>query len=485
MARNHEGDSDWSDSGFGLTNVAGNNAPDFGIDMTTRSFRENTPPNRNVGAPVTASDDDGDTLAYTLEGRDKDSFTIVDTSGQIRTKSGVTYDYEAKRTYFVTVKADDEVGGTDIIAVTINLIDVVSEGGGGGGGGGGGDGDGDGGGGGGSTSNAAPRFADSADTRRFPENTPPGQDIGAPVTAADAGGGPLTYALAGPGCRRRSTSTPKNGQLKTKPGVVYDFETKPSYSVIVKVGDDEDASGTIAVTLVVTDVDEQPATPEAPTVSAPEGSSTSLLVSWKAPDRNGGPPLTGYGVEYRQGTVGDWKAWQHDGTATSTTITELRPHTDYQVRVQALNDETPSDWSPPGSGQTNNTAPVFANADAIRSFPENTPPGENIGTPVAAVDPDGDPLTYALEGADAVSFDIESWDRADQDQDRRDLRPRGEGFLCRGSSGDGSARRRRRHRRDRPDHGRGREASDAGGADGEGTGGVEHQPVGDLDGAGH
>ena len=405
MARNHEGDSDWSASGFGRTNVAGNSPPDFGIDMTTRSFRENTPPNRNVGAPVTATDDDGGTLTYTLEGRDKDSFTIVETSGQIRTKSGVTYDYETKRTYFVTVKADDEMGGTDIIAVTINLIDVVSEGGGGGGGGnGGGGGDGDGGV--GSTSNTAPGFGDSADTGSFPENTPPGQDIGAPVTATDPDGDPLVYTLEGLDAALFDID-PETGQIKTKSGVTYDYETKPSYSVIVKVEDDEGASGTIAVTLVVTDVDEQPATPAAPTVRAPEGSSTSLLVSWKAPDRNGGPPLTGYGVEYRQGTVGDWKAWQHDGTATSTTITELRAHTDYQVRVRALNDETASDWSPPGSGQTNNTAPVFANADAIRSFPENTPPGENIGTPVAAVDPDGDPLTYALEGADTASFDIE------------------------------------------------------------------------------
>ena len=407
MARNHEGDSDWSASGFGRTNVAGNSPPDFGIDMTTRSFRENTPPNRNVGAPVTATDDDGGTLTYTLEGRDKDSFTIVETSGQIRTKSGVTYDYETKRTYFVTVKADDEMGGTDIIAVTINLIDVVSEGGGGGGGGnGGGGGDGDGDGDGGSTSNTAPGFGDSADTGSFPENTPPGQDIGAPVTATDPDGDPLVYTLEGLDAALFDID-PETGQIKTKSGVTYDYETKPSYSVIVKVEDDEGASGTIAATLVVTDVDEQPATPAAPTVRAPEGSSTSLLVSWKAPDRNGGPPLTGYGVEYRQGTVGDWKAWQHDGTATSTTITELRAHTDYQVRVRALNDETASDWSPPGSGQTNNTAPVFANADAIRSFPENTPPGENIGTPVAAVDPDGDPLTYALEGADTASFDIE------------------------------------------------------------------------------
>ena len=382
QAKNDEGDSPWSDSGFGQTNVAGNNPPEFVGDMTTRRFRENTPPGRNIGTPVTATDADGGTLTYTLEGRDAESFTIVGTSGQIRTRSGVTYDYETKRTYFVTVKTDDKRGGTDIIAVTIYVTDETETGRPDGGRSP-------------SSGGEGPSFTASTATRSFPENTPPGQNIGDPVTAKESGDDPLTYTVGGSDAASFDIDA-KTGQLKTKAGVTYDHETKDTYTVTVKATDSSRFSDTIAVTIRVTNVDEKPATPDAPTVSAPEGSTTSLLATWTTPERNGGPPIANYDVQYRQGTSGDWSDWGHDGT--DTTITGLAPHTDYQVRVRAFNGELHSDWSPPGSGQTNNTVPAFADTGTTRSFPENTPPGQDIGTPVAAGDPDGDPLVHTLSG---------------------------------------------------------------------------------------
>ena len=118
LATNTDGDSDWSPSGSGQTNTAGNNAPAFSSATATRSVPENSPASTNVGAPVTATDGDNDPLTYTLEGTDADSFEIVSTSGQIRTRSGVTYD---QSTYAVIVKADDSNGGSDTIAVTITV----------------------------------------------------------------------------------------------------------------------------------------------------------------------------------------------------------------------------------------------------------------------------------------------------------------------------------------------------------------------------
>ena len=55
-----------------------------------------------------------------------------------------------------------------------------------------------------------------------------------------------------------------------------------------------------------------------------------------------------------------------------------------------------------------NVAPEFASATTSRMVAENTPAGENIGSSVAANDPNGDALTYALGGTDAASFDIDS-----------------------------------------------------------------------------
>ena len=122
-ATNDEGDGPWSRPGSGQTNVAGNDLPMFQTTSTTRSFAENTPAGEPVGAPVTASDP-GDTLAYSLEGPDASSFSIVRASGQIETRSGVTYDFEARDSYAVTVKATDSHNTSATIAVDIDITDV-------------------------------------------------------------------------------------------------------------------------------------------------------------------------------------------------------------------------------------------------------------------------------------------------------------------------------------------------------------------------
>ena len=126
-ATNSDGNGPWSPSGSGQTNSAGNSAPTFSSSTASRSVAENSGGGIDVGAPVTATDIDNDQLAYALEGADMASFNLVTISGsaQIRTKSGVTYDYEARTfPYTVIVKADDNNGGTDTVTVTIDLTDV-------------------------------------------------------------------------------------------------------------------------------------------------------------------------------------------------------------------------------------------------------------------------------------------------------------------------------------------------------------------------
>ena len=93
-------------------------------ESATRSIPENTPAGINVGAPVSAEGDG--TLTYTLSGPDAASFTIVPTTGQVRTWDGVVYDYETKNRYTVTVGADDESGESDTIDVTIHIEDLVA-----------------------------------------------------------------------------------------------------------------------------------------------------------------------------------------------------------------------------------------------------------------------------------------------------------------------------------------------------------------------
>ena len=134
--------SDGSDSvsdTFDIVVSAANNAPVFATDTASRSFTETVgdapvdsfdPLDRAVGAVgavVTATDADGDTLTYSLEGTDAAEFLIVSSSGQIQTDFGAKYDREAKASYSVTVKADDGNGGSDTIAVTITVDNAVEK----------------------------------------------------------------------------------------------------------------------------------------------------------------------------------------------------------------------------------------------------------------------------------------------------------------------------------------------------------------------
>ena len=121
-----DGTASVSDTFDIVVSAAANTAPVFATDTTSRSFTETVgdaavTDQGEVGAVVTATDADGDSLIYTLEGTDAAKFYIVADTGQIRTDFNQKYDRETQASYSVTVKADDSNGGSDTIAVTINV----------------------------------------------------------------------------------------------------------------------------------------------------------------------------------------------------------------------------------------------------------------------------------------------------------------------------------------------------------------------------
>ena len=94
-----------------------------------RSVFENTPAGVDIGEPVAARDDEGDTLTYSLSSGGA-NFDIVETTGQLQTK--VPLDRERTSSYAVTVavhdgKASDGTASTttdDTIRVTIAVENV-------------------------------------------------------------------------------------------------------------------------------------------------------------------------------------------------------------------------------------------------------------------------------------------------------------------------------------------------------------------------
>ena len=162
------------------------------------------------------------------------------------------------------------------------------------------------------------------------------------------------------------------------------------------------------ITVTVTDVDEKPDTPGAPTVSM--ASETSLMVRWSEP-ANKGPPITDYDYRYKKTTDSDqdWtEVTDTPITELSVTISILDEDTAYDVQIRAKSPEGTSDWSPEGTGTTGatqaNEEPRFTSS-ATPSVPENT---TSVLTVVAVDDDSDDQVTgYSIEGgADRNLFSI-------------------------------------------------------------------------------
>ena len=289
-----------------ITTNEENDAPVFddGSLDTVLEIAENTAGGVNIGDPITADDEDNPSLTYTLEGTgtDKDSFTI-DNNGQIKTKAGVTYNYEAKDTYSFTVKASDGTAA-DTIDVTINVTDV----------------------------NEPPTFDGRATTRTVAENTAASTDIGDPILATDEDRDTLTYTLGGADVGSFDIDS-SSGQLKTRTGVTYDHETKPSYSVTVSVSDSKNMAGdpdlavdaTIDVTINVTNVNESPFVAETPNTNYAE---------------NGSGPVAEYTAEDPDSEIINWVLSGDDGGDFSITPTG---------KTGVLNFITPPDYEAPAN----------------------------------------------------------------------------------------------------------------------------------------
>ncbi len=245
--------------------------------------------------------------------------------------------------------------------------------------------------------NTAPVFASDTLTRSVAENSASGTNVGAAIPAAtDTDNDVLTYTLEGTDAASFAFDA-STRQITTTTGVDYDHEAKSSYSVTVKADDGNGGTDTVAVTITVSDVDEPPTAPGAPTVSATAGTTTGLDVAWTAPANTGKPAIASYDLRYRAGSSGDWTNGPQDVATTSSALTGLTAGTSYEVQVRATNAEGDSGWSAAGTGTTStpaNRTPVVDNMIADQTATEGT--AFSFAFPSNTFsDPDtGDTLTY-------------------------------------------------------------------------------------------
>ena len=429
-----------------------NTLPVFAPAMVTREVSEG-PAGQTVGAPVTATDDDGDVLNYVVQTTTPQDapFRADPATGQITTTAALNFE-AGTTTYTVTVRATDSAGGNtdapsdadqlpDDSTVTITLLDV----------------------------NEKPDFGASPGTddaptnisgmlADYPEDGSKGDDAAetadltlATYSATDPEGGAVSLTLSGADADifklTGTVAGTRTLEFKELPDYEMpgDSDDNNVYEVTVVASDEVNAAERNA-TVKVTDSDEDGkielssqapviGTPVTATLTDSDGQIARVTWTWQR-----APAPTTAGQTCASEAEANALTWTpappapppgtaDEGTSNSYTPSRqpdpkdlevddkdqcLRAVADYIDRTSDADDgflnRATSDPTTPVRDTQANKAPEFSEGTStVRYVNENTDTGENIGHMIAVTDGDlpGDSHTYTLSGADATSFNIE------------------------------------------------------------------------------
>ena len=148
-----------------------------------------------------------------------------------------------------------------------------------------------------------------------------------------------------------------------------------------------------------------PGAPHALEVTSVSG--VSLTLSWDAPESPAFDILR-YDLQYRAHGGDAFLARTVEGPATQAVLDGLAETTTYEVRVRAVTELGPGDWSATATGTTVRVTVRFEEGEsATRQVPENTPGGQAIGDPLTATG-GGGALRYILDGPDAAALGLDA-----------------------------------------------------------------------------
>ena len=351
-----------------------NAAPEF-AQSGTLALQVDEGTTGNIGAPVTATDPDGDRLTYSLTGADAGSFAVNSATAQLSVAAATDLDFETRVNYtFNVVAADSELSASRRVEVTVTDV------------------------------NEAPAFDGSGTLAlQVPEGTT--GDIGDPAAATDPDADDLTYSLSGADASSFAVDS-ATGQLSVPAGTDLDFETRTDYAFDV-VASDGDLTASRRVEVTVTDVNEAPAFDESGTLAlqVPEGTTGNIGDPAAATD----PDADDLTYSLSGADAGSFAVDSATGQLSVPAGTDLdfETRTDYAFDVIASDGDLTASRPVEVAVTDVNEVPAFDESGTVAlSVPEGTT--GDIGEPVAATDPDGDDLAYSLSGADAALFAVDS-----------------------------------------------------------------------------
>ena len=379
-----------------------NAPPEFGSAFVNFEVHHSIAGGTLIGQPPEATDLDGDTLAYSVDGQDSFRFTVDSQTGALHTANHARFSGGDEFHVAITVKdgkrglkyTDDWVDDTLIANIRV-------------------------------LSNADPVFTTaSGSTFTVNENITDADVIGQ-LGVDDLDAEPLTYDLS---LSPRNPFTITDGAIQLRSGKSLDYERKTTYALTIRVSDnlDEDDNADtswddqIDVTIQVNNVAEageialsgsQPVVGEAitGTLAEPDGvdfgnsrqinwqvgrSADPNSTTWEAVvNRNRNTKLIEYTPvaddvgQYLRFRASYWDNQDSENLQVTTVVT-----------ANTVLEEAPT-----------NRAPGFDDGSAAsRSVAEDAAGGVNIGDPITATDPESDSLTYGITGAEARYFQIDA-----------------------------------------------------------------------------
>ena len=413
--------TDGQGSGKSATSVsrgpigASNSEPTFDDGSTaTRTLAENVARIpavvTDVGNAIAASDSDsGDTLVYAIKsGNDGASFTIDTSDGQLKSKSGTTYDFESmKKSYTVVVTVHDgkDVAGDPSstvdaeITVTINLTNVNEE----------------------------PALTLPPSALNRPENSTAVHTYAA--TDVDAGTA-FSWSLNGTDAGKFEISSTGVLTFSSAPDFETPTDTGTNNEYIVTVRATDNGTPMLfdehTLTVTVTNINEAPdITSTGTTFTAPsfDENGTSVVATYTATDVDANSNLT-WSVENND--FGDFTITKNAGGHGELTF-KMPPN--YESPIDADTNNTYSltvKVRDNHTGQLSDTLTVVVTVNDVNETPvisggptprfaeiefDATPPDLTVADLTVSgsftfYDDDGDDVTWSLSGDDGNHFDI-------------------------------------------------------------------------------
>ena len=339
---------------------AGRNRPPTNITLSDGSVAESRPIGTVVGTLDAADADAGDTHQFTLVNGDGSADNAAFVVDGTQLKTAAVFDFEAKRSYSIRVRARDERGATFQKALTIAVTDVAE--------------------------NATPTDVSLAPAS-VAENEPAGTGVGT-LSAADPDAGQAhTFALvAGEGDADNAAFAVVGDQVRT--GQPFDFESRSSYSIRVATTDAAGATFAKALTITVTDADDPPTAVDDAATAAEDSAAGAIDVLANDTDSDGGPKAIASASDPANGTV--VLTGGSPGARTGLTYEPDADHCGPDSFTYTLN----------GGSTATVSITVTCVEDAPTAVDDtSTVPEDSAATPLAVLandtDPEGDAMTIA------------------------------------------------------------------------------------------